>query len=60
VTFESVRTSCGLGVSFYEFQEERTQLISWATEKGEEKLQEYWQMKNKKSIDGLPTKLLED
>lgn len=60
IKIESVQTSCGLSVPFYDFKEERTKLVSWAQEKGEEKVQEYWQLKNQKSIDGLPTKLLED
>jgi hypothetical protein len=57
---ESVQTSCGYGVPMYEFKEERKTLIDWATKKGEQGIYEYWQVKNLKSIDGLPTKLLED
>jgi hypothetical protein len=55
-----VQTSCGNGVPIYEFQEERKTIIDWATKKGEQGLYEYWQMKNLKSIDGLPTKLFEE
>jgi hypothetical protein len=55
-----VQTSCGTGVPIYEFQEERQAIIEWANNKGEQGLYEYWQAKNLKSIDGLPTKLLED
>jgi hypothetical protein len=43
----------------YEFKEERSRLIDWAKQKGEKGIQKYWQTKNKISIDGLPTKLLE-
>lgn len=55
-----VQTSCGFGVPIYEFQQERQTLIDTAKKKGEKGLQDYWQAKNVKSIDGLPTKLLED
>ena len=54
------QTSCGTGVPIYEFKEERQAIINWANNKGEKGLYEYWQAKNLKSIDGLPTKLLED
>ncbi len=57
---ESVQTSCGSGVPIYELKEERKTIIDWAQKKGEQGLFEYWQAKNLKSIDGLPTKLLED
>jgi hypothetical protein len=57
---DSVQTSCGFGVPIYEFQEERQALINSAKKKGETEIFNYWQAKNLKSIDGLPTKLLED
>lgn len=57
---DSVQTSCGYGVPIYEFKEERETIIEWATKKGEQGVYEYWEAKNIKSIDGLPTKLLED
>jgi hypothetical protein len=57
---DSAQTSCGFGVPVYEFKEERKTLIEWANKKGEQGIYEYWQAKNLKSIDGLPTKLLED
>jgi hypothetical protein len=57
---DSVQTSCGYGVPLYEFQQERATLVEWAIKKGEQGIQEYWQAKNQKTIDGLPTKLLED
>jgi hypothetical protein len=55
-----VQTSCGYGVPIYELKEERKTIIEWATKKGEQGVYEYWEAKNIKSIDGLPTKLLED
>lgn len=57
---DSVQTSCGSGVPFYEFKGERPALIEWADKKGEQGIYEYWQAKNLKSIDGLPTMLLDD
>ncbi len=57
---DSVQTSCGYGVPIYEFKQERGTLIEWATKKGEQGIKEYWAAKNLRSIDGLPTKLLDD
>ncbi len=60
VDVETVQTSCGYGVPLYEFKDERQTLIDWATKKGEQGIKDYWVAKNLKSIDGLPTKLLDD
>jgi len=60
IEVDSAQTSCGFGVPVYEFKEERKTLIEWANKKGEQGIYEYWEAKNLKSIDGLPTKLLED
>jgi hypothetical protein len=47
---------------FYErlTEELKIFIIDWAVKKGDEGVKEYWQEKNQVSIDGLPTKLLED
>jgi hypothetical protein len=50
-----VQTSCGMAVPFMDFQEERTQLQSWAEKQGEEKIEAYWKNRNTRSIDGFPT-----
>ncbi|MCA6596019.1 MAG: pyridoxamine 5'-phosphate oxidase family protein [Pseudanabaena sp. M158S2SP1A06QC] len=55
VNVESVQTSCGFAVPFYEFQGDRSTLKEWAETKGEAGVYEYWQNKNRQSIDGLPT-----
>jgi F0F1-type ATP synthase membrane subunit b/b' len=47
-------------VPIYELKEERQTIIDWANKKGEQGIQEYWEAKNLKSIDGLPTQLLDD
>ena len=52
---ESVQTSCGYSVPFYEFKGERTQLNQWAEKKGEAGLQAWWEKHNQTSLDGLPT-----
>ena len=57
LNIESVQTSCGMSIPYYEYQGEREQLNDWATEKGKEGIAEYWEDKNLTSIDNLPTKL---
>ncbi|KAA3660083.1 MAG: pyridoxamine 5'-phosphate oxidase family protein [Chloroflexi bacterium] len=57
---ETVQTSCGFGVPFYEFQGERDTLNRVTIQKGEEGIQKYREEKNQVSIDGLPTYLLSD
>lgn len=47
-----VQTSCGFGVPFMEYQGERDTLNKWATQKGDEKVREYWMEKNAVSLDG--------
>lgn len=52
-----VQTSCGFGVPFFEYKENRETLPKLWEERGEEKLKDYHQEKNWVSIDGLPTPL---
>jgi hypothetical protein len=52
-----VQTSCGFGVPEMTFLADRDVLPKWAVSNGPEKLAEYQQKKNVKSIDGLPTPL---
>lgn len=54
-----VQTSCGFGVPFFEYAGERSNLIDWAVNKGDEGLKAYRREKNSHSIDGLPTGLPE-
>lgn len=49
---ELVQTSCGYGVPFMEYKGERTTLIDWASEKGPDGIEEYWENKNTTSLDG--------
>lgn len=57
---ESVQTSCGFAVPFFDYVGERDTLDRWAQAKGEEGVRAYQREKNSRSIDGLPTGLLED
>ena len=50
-----VQTSCGYGVPLYEYQGERDIHFDWAEKKGADGLNEYVQINNLKSLDGLPT-----
>lgn len=56
---ELVQTSCGYNVLLYDYKAERDTLIRWSQAKGEEGLEAYWREKNRQSIDGFPTGLLE-
>lgn len=57
VDVESVQTSCGFAVPFFEFAGERPLLREWAEKKGPDGLKQYRVNKNSRSIDGLPTGL---
>ena len=57
-TVDLVQTSCGMGVPFFDYVEEREDLNRWALKKGEEGLKKYWQEKNQRSIDGKPTNIM--
>ena len=52
-----VQTSCGYGVPFMDFVEERPTLRQWGENKGDEKIRKYWTDKNTESIDGFETKI---
>lgn len=49
--------SCGFAVPFMTYEEERTQLTTWAEKMGPEKLVDYRQKKNATSIDGIEAPL---
>lgn len=59
VTVESVQTSCGMSVPFFDYNTEREQLNDWAITQGDTGIKEYWEKKNQTSLDGLPTHILE-
>lgn len=58
--FDLVKTSCGYGVPFHNYVGERPTMDKWAASKGVEGIEAYWSQKNRESMDGLPTGLLEE
>jgi hypothetical protein len=53
-----VQTSCGQAVPHFSYEGERDQLIEWSKKKGEDGIRKYWEDKNQKSIDGIPTHIV--
>lgn len=58
LNLERVQTSCGWGVPLYPYQADRGLLRDWAAKKGEAGIRQYWQDKNRLSIDGQETGIL--
>lgn len=54
-----VQTSCGFGVPMFQLQDKRPTLSKWAAGRGEEGIRQYWSDKNRISIDGKPTGVIE-
>ncbi|MBL9188135.1 MAG: pyridoxamine 5'-phosphate oxidase family protein [Opitutaceae bacterium] len=54
---QSVQTSCGFGVPFFDYRSERETLIDYSAKKGPAGMAAYRAEKNQRSIDGLPTGL---
>jgi len=50
-----VQTSCGYAVPHYEFQSDRHTLVNWAQKQSPQGVEDYWQKKNTKSLDGSDT-----
>ncbi|PKM09894.1 MAG: pyridoxamine 5'-phosphate oxidase [Gammaproteobacteria bacterium HGW-Gammaproteobacteria-3] len=55
ITIELVQSSCGMAVPYYSYVGDRELLSDWAAKKGDEGLKQYWEEKNRVSIDGIPT-----
>ncbi|GJJ72236.1 hypothetical protein EMPS_04593 [Entomortierella parvispora] len=51
---ESVGTSCGFGVPYYDYKGPRPTQINYWKKKTEDQVTEYWNTKNRFSLDGLP------
>ncbi|MGC1306189.1 MAG: pyridoxamine 5'-phosphate oxidase family protein [Phormidesmis sp.] len=60
LTVNLVQTSCGMAVPLYEYEGDRTALNQWADKKGPEGITDYWQQKNRVSIDGMPTHIFSE
>lgn len=58
VHIDTVQTSCGYAVPFMDYVEDRKVLSMWSEKRGEDGIAEYWEEKNQRSIDGLPTGIL--
>ncbi|KAG0252414.1 hypothetical protein BGZ95_006647 [Linnemannia exigua] len=54
ISVDKVGISCGFGVPYYEYKENRPTLLNYWGKKTEDKVVEYWVKKNAQSVDGLP------
>lgn len=52
---DSVQTSCGFSIPYFDYKGERPTLEAWSEKKGKAGIEQYWREKNQLSIDGLPT-----
>jgi len=59
LAIDTVQTSCGMGVPTYDYTGDREQLREWALRKGEDGLRQFWEDRNGRSMDGLPTGIVE-
>ncbi|MGI9545407.1 MAG: pyridoxamine 5'-phosphate oxidase family protein [Cyclobacteriaceae bacterium] len=57
IAIESVQTSCGFAVPYYDYKGQRDLLTKWTENKGDEGIKSYWKERNQLSIDGKPTDL---
>ena len=60
VNLKLVQTSCGYAVPFYDLAGERPTLRKWSDNRGRDGVEEYWQEKNTKSLDGKDTGIIEN
>jgi len=58
--FDLAQTSCGFGVPFFDFKEERDNMPKWIASKSKEPIENYWREKNQVSLDGLPTHIFDE
>ncbi|MCG8414843.1 MAG: pyridoxamine 5'-phosphate oxidase family protein [Pseudomonadales bacterium] len=57
--FDLVQTSCGFGVPFFQYQEERDNMDKWLATKTQGDIKDYWEQRNSISLDGNPTYIME-
>ena len=62
VTIDAVQTSCGTGVPLMAFEAERvgSELVPFYEDMGPDGVEAYWRRKNKQTIDGFETGVLDD
>lgn len=53
-----VLSSCGFGVPFYDYKNDRDNMDNWLSNKSREDIEEYWARKNQLSLDGEETHIL--
>ncbi|MEY8830602.1 pyridoxamine 5'-phosphate oxidase family protein [Sedimentitalea sp. XS_ASV28] len=58
LTVGIVQASCGYQVPFMSFEGERDTLDKWTQDRGPDGISGYWDERNRKTIDGLPTGIL--
>jgi len=58
LSIDLVQRSCGMGVPFFDFVSDRSDLKAVAEKKGEEGIKKYWKEKNTFSLDGKPTNIV--
>ena len=54
VTAQRISDSCGMAVPEMTYVRDRDHLDRWARSKGPEGIRDYWERKNRVSLDGLP------
>ena len=59
VAIDMVQTSCGYNVPFFDHQGPRDTLEKWSENKGPDGIKAYWDDRNQRTIDGLPTHILD-
>jgi len=59
LSVDLVGTSCGFGVPFFDYRGDRYAMHEWAARKGDAGIRAYWEEKNRVSLDGKPTHILE-
>tara|TARA_R110002094_G_scaffold117647_8_gene113252 strand:+ start:59 stop:613 length:555 start_codon:yes stop_codon:yes gene_type:complete len=59
LTVDMVQTSCGFAVPYFDHAGPRDTLEKWTEDKGPEGVATYWKERNQKTIDGLPTHIIE-
>lgn len=59
LSVDLVQTSCGYNVPFFDHQGPRDTLEKWSENKGPQGIKDYWEERNQRTIDGLPTGILD-
>ena len=59
-SIDLVQTSCGFGVPFFDYKEERDNMDKWLATKEDSDIKKYWANRNAVSLDGQPTYILEE